>query len=99
MANYQIREDYRAVVIEVADAEDELIGAFAGCVAGRCQCPTDEYGKVASMTVQDSGDSIVLRIETKPGAKLDTAQIASCLDYTTNVVVTDRRSAHGTDGH
>lgn len=102
MANYQIREDGDAVVIEVTDAgasQDELIGSFADCAAGRCECPTDEYGKVASMAVEDSGDSIVLRIEAKPGAKLDHAQIESCLDYTTSSVVTQRDSAHGTNGH
>ena len=102
MANHQIRVDGRAVVIEVTDAgkgQDELISAFADCADGRCECPTDEYGKVASMTVEDSGDSIVLRIEAKPGAKLDPAQIESCLDYTTNRIVTQRRSAHGTNDH
>ena len=42
-------------------------------------CPTDEYGKLASMEVIGAGDSIRVRLEAKPGEKLDAAQVETCL--------------------
>lgn len=86
MAGYRIREDNQALLIEltgVGAKKKELLEAFAECQAGQCACPTDEYGKLASMEVTGAGDSITVRLETKPGEKLDAAQVETCLDYTT----------------
>jgi len=86
MAGYRIRADKMAVLIELTDVsvkKEQLLEAFAECQAGRCACPTDEYGKLASMEVAGVGDSIQIRLETKPGEKLDAAQIETCLEYTT----------------
>ena len=86
MAKYHIHEDDRAVSVELTDVgekKEQLLEAFGDCQAGRCSCPTDEYKKLASMEVEEAGGLIKLRLETKPGEKLDTAQIAACLDYTT----------------
>ncbi len=86
MAGYRIREDKTAVLIELTDVgvrKEQFLETFAECQAGRCACPTDEYGKLASMEVTAAGDSIRVRLETKPGEKLDAAQIETCLDYTT----------------
>lgn len=85
MAGYRIREDKTAVLIEVTEVgtkKRQFLDAFAQCQAGQCACPTDEYSKLASMEVTGAGDSITVRLQTKPGEKLDTAQIESCLDYT-----------------
>jgi hypothetical protein len=60
-------------------------------VPGRqCTCPTDEYDKLASMEIEQAGDRIRLRMEPKAGEKLDTADIAACLDYTTAGVNEDK---------
>ena len=86
MAGYRIRADKTAVLIELTDVgvkKEQFLETFGECQAGRCACPTDEYAKLASMEVAGAGDSIRVRLEAKPGEKLDVAQIETCLDYTT----------------
>lgn len=86
MARYRIDEQESAVSIEVTDLgerQDQLMEAFGECQAGQCSCPTNEYEKLASMEFQQAGDLIRIRLEPKPGEKIDTSEIAACLDYTT----------------
>jgi hypothetical protein len=85
MARYRIKEEESAVAIEVTEVgghQDELLQAFGACQAGQCSCPTDEYQKLASMDVEQDPDAIRIRLQTKPGEKLDAAEIAACLDHT-----------------
>lgn len=89
MPNYQISQDDTNVSIElknVGGTEKQIIEAFGECKAGRCSCPTDEYEKLASMDVQQTEGLIKVRLQTKPGQKLDTAQVAACLDHVTETV-------------
>ena len=86
MARYRIKEEASTVSIEVAEVggrQEQLMRAFADCQAGHCTCPTDEYEKLASLKVEQDEDLIRLRLEPKVGEKLDTSEIAACLDYTT----------------
>jgi len=87
MARYRIDEhDESKVLIEVAEIgenQDRLLEAFVECQAGQCSCPTNEYGKLESLEVEQGEDLIRVRLEPKPGEKLDMSQIAACLDYTT----------------
>jgi hypothetical protein len=86
IARYRIEDDGPAVSIEVTEAggrQDELVEAFGECQAGQCTCPTDEYEKLASMEVEQAGDLIRIRLQPQPGEKIDTSEIAACLDYTT----------------
>ncbi|HEX7949740.1 MAG TPA: hypothetical protein VF494_05280 [Candidatus Limnocylindrales bacterium] len=85
MTSYEITPAERGLKIELAhvgDKEGELLAAFGECQAGQCSCPTDEYDKVADMTVEPSPDGIRIELVAKPGAACDTAEIAACLDYT-----------------
>ena len=89
MARYQVEEKASTVSIEVSDVsgkEHQLMQAFGECQSGHCSCPTDEYAKLASMRVEQSGDSIRIQLEPRPGERLDVAEIAACLDYTTDKV-------------
>jgi len=84
--SYRIEEDESGLSVELngaAGKTDELLEAFGECKEGQCSCPTDEYKKLASMDVEQSGDVIRLRLEAKAGEKFDTSEIAACLDYTT----------------
>lgn len=95
MAGYHIEESDSAVSIEViadADQQAQLMAAFTECQAGQCSCPTDEYGKLAAMDVERGDDLIRLRLETKPGEKLDTSEIAACLDYTAGLTESGKRT-------
>jgi hypothetical protein len=85
MTQYRISNESSAVSIEltgVAGHQKELLEAFQGCQERTCSCPTDEYQNVASMTVDANESRIAIRLEAKPGAKLDVSEIESCLDYT-----------------
>lgn len=86
MAQYRVHEDAAVVVIElphVGTKQEELLEAFGECQAGHCDCPTNEYDKLASIEVSNAGGSIQVRLATKPGEKLNAAQIDTCLAYTT----------------
>ena len=85
-ARYEVTEQETVVSIDLSDVADErerLLTAFVECQAGRCSCPTDEYGKVASMDVEHGADTIHIRLEPKAGERFDLSEIAACLDYTT----------------
>jgi len=84
--SYRIEEDESGLSVELKGAvgkKDELLATFGECTEGQCSCPTDEYKKLASMDVEQSGDVIKLRLEARTGEKFDTSEIAACLDYTT----------------
>lgn len=87
MARYKIdRPDSTTVAIELTDVGSEreaLLGAFDECQQGRCTCPTDEYEKVAAMTMRPEDDHIEIQLRAKDGASFDTDEITACLDYTT----------------
>jgi hypothetical protein len=86
VARYRIDKDESAVSIEVTEAggrQDELMEAFGECQTGQCSCPTNEYEKLASIEVEQGGDLIHIRLQPKPGEKIDTSEIAACLDFTT----------------
>ena len=83
---YQIQEDESGLTVEldgVGGKKVELLQTFGECKEGQCSCPTDEYTKLASMDVEQSGDVIKLRLKAKAAEKFDTSEIATCLDYTT----------------
>lgn len=85
MARYRIEKKTTEVGIEltdVGDKRDELLMAFNECAEGRCSCPTMEYEKVASMTVEDGADQIEISLEAKPGSELYISEIANCLVHT-----------------
>ena len=97
MARYRIAKKTTGVDIELtdlADKRDALLSALNGCAEGRCSCPSSEYEKVASMTVEDVADQIEIRLEAKPGSELYISEIAYCLAHT--IKTTDRGSTRAT---
>jgi hypothetical protein len=86
VARYRVDAQESAVSIDVTEAgrhQQQLLEAFGECQAGDCACPTNEYEKLASMEVEQTGDSIRIRLQAKPGEEIDTSEIEACLDYTT----------------
>ena len=89
MARFRIDEDEAAVSIELTELAGkrvELLEAFRECQEGRCTCPTEEYRKVASMDVDADEDRIAIRLEGKPGERLDSSEIDTCLTHTVGKV-------------
>ncbi len=85
MARYRVQDQPQGVAIhltEVAGRERQLLEAFQACQSGHCTCPTEEYQKVAGMQVIQAADEITLQLQARPGTRLDTGEIAACLDHT-----------------
>lgn len=87
MARYELREDAATVSIGASGVGDERqeresLEAFDDCRSGRCSFPTDHDDKLASMEVDRDDDSITLRLQLKPGARFDTAELRTCLEHT-----------------
>ena len=87
MARYRIEKSPESgVAIEVSEVggqQDRMLAAFAECQAGQCSCPTEEYRKLESMSVDRGEDGITVRLEPKAGESFDLSQVAVCLDYVT----------------
>jgi hypothetical protein len=89
MTRYRIRDEQSAVSIdltEVGGRQDELLNAFADCASGQCSCPTDQFEKLASIDVHHDEDQITLRLNSKHSTRLDSSEIAACLDHTVNKI-------------
>ncbi len=82
---YKVSESGDGLDIEVDDAKDKkekLLEAFTECREGRCSCPTEEYKKLDSLTIDKSEGGVRLHLKSKPGKKLDKGEIDRCLEYT-----------------
>ena len=62
-------------VREIGSHAEELMEAFQECKEGRCSCPTNEYEKVESIEVEQSGEGISLTVKSKAGTQIDVAEI------------------------
>jgi len=69
-------------VSDIGEHADQLMEAFTACQQGRCGCPTTEYEKVESISVEQSDEGIALKVKSKDGTELDVAEIEKCLAHT-----------------
>lgn len=86
---YKIESDENALNVRISDVgtkHEALLEAFQECREGSCSCPTDEYSKLADLAIEDAGDSVQLRLKSKPGTRLDVEEIDKCLAYTRDSV-------------
>lgn len=86
---YIINSTNKGVNIDVSETEGKqklLLQAFQECQEGRCSCPTQEYAKLDSLEIENSEDSIHLKLKSKPGMQIDEAEISKCLEYTKDKV-------------
>lgn len=82
---YKVNNNDDAVDINVSDAGDkkeELINAIRECANGECSCPSQEYDKVESILVDDTGADIQISIKSKDGETIDKKEVEKCLEYT-----------------
>jgi hypothetical protein len=89
MARFRIDEDQATASVqptELAGRHEEFLGAFRECQEGRCTCPTKEYRKVASMEIDADEHRIAIRLDSKPGQRLDLSEIDACLHHTVGKV-------------
>ena len=82
-AIYQDRDGLTIPVTETGTGGDRLLAEFQECQEGRCDCHTDEYDKVSTLSVDTEGsDGITLRLVPKPGQRFDESEIDACLQHT-----------------
>lgn len=86
MTRYAIDQDAEGLTILVTETgvgKDRLLAELQNCQEGRCDCPTNEYDKVESLSVEtDGGDDITMRLVPKPGQRFDESEIDTCLQHT-----------------
>lgn len=86
MARYEIDQSDDGVTIRVTETgpgSAQLLAAFQECQEGRCDCPTDEYEKVSTLSVESEGnDAITVRLVAKSGQRFDESEIDACLQHT-----------------
>ena len=83
--DYLIEKKNQELKIQVeapAEKSDELLENFALCQQGKCNCPTSEYEKLDSMTVERENDQIRLSLKSKPGTEISEEEVKKCLDIT-----------------
>ena len=82
---YKVTSSDGAVDIDVSDAscnKEELINAVQKCADGKCLCPSQEYDKVESILIDDTGSDIQISIKPKDGENIDKNEVEKCLEFT-----------------
>ena len=80
-----IKKDVDGLTIELSEFQgnnEQLMEAFQECQEGRCTCPTNEYSKLESLTIEQADCKINLRLKAKDSQDFDSAEIEKCLNYT-----------------
>ena len=82
-----ISESDLIINIEIPDKHKEkLLEEFSNCQQGKCSCPTEEYKKLESLTVENFENKISLTLKPKADQNFDINEINKCLNYTSNKV-------------
>ena len=80
----RIKEVPEGLLVEIsgpADRREVLLETFAACREGRCSCPTDEYGKLESLEVEEGDGGLRVRLRAKAGETFQVSEIERCLEY------------------
>jgi hypothetical protein len=59
-----------------------LLESLEDCCHGRCDCPTDEYRKLARVEIEERGESLAVDLTARAGEVLDPVEISRCIDWT-----------------
>lgn len=79
------------IILEVSnDNKTKLLEEFSNCQQGKCSCPTEEYKKLESLTVENFENKISLTLKPKADQNFDINEINKCLSYTLNKVEGDK---------
>ena len=87
---YEVSTSQNGLIInvEVPDKRKEkLLEEFSNCQQGKCSCPTEEYKKLESLSVENFEDKISLTLKPKLDQSFDINEINKCLNYTSSKIV------------
>ena len=82
---FEIREQGTTVEISVHDVgrqQPQLLESLQECQSGSCECPTDQYDRLAGMDLGAADGAVTLRLGPLPGQRLDPEQLRGCLEHT-----------------
>jgi hypothetical protein len=82
---FQINEKDQGLAIEVNDLQGKqkaLLATFQECQQGRCSCPTKEYKKLSTFSMEVGNDCVHLHLQARPGEHIDQSEIKRCLKFT-----------------
>lgn len=82
---YEITEfddDVEIQVQQIGAHASRVLASLQDCQQGRCGCPTDQYDRLADMTVHTDADRLTIRLHPYDGQHFDTGQLQTCVDYT-----------------
>ena len=84
--NYHVDETNDGINITIDAVEDQqkLLSNFELCQKGQCSCPTTEYTKLESMTIESGRDEIKIELKSKSDQKFQVSEIEKCLEFTLN---------------
>lgn len=75
------------IIIEVSnDNSAKLLTELNNCQQGKCSCPTEEYKKLESLTIENYENKISLILKPKADQSFDINEINKCLNYTSNKI-------------
>lgn len=83
--DYLIRSRGEALHVDIPQPGEHrtvLLESFTLCSQGKCECPTDEYSKLADFEVEERNGAIAFDLTARRGERLDPIEIAKCLDWT-----------------
>jgi hypothetical protein len=86
---YEVSTSQNGLIInvEVPDKRKEkLLEEFSNCQQGKCSCPTEEYKKLESLSVENFEDKISLTLKPKLDQSFDINEINKCLNYTSSKI-------------
>ena len=80
---YNLKKSGNGVVINVeTDNQPKLLQAFQECKDGKCTCPTDEYKKLKSLSINEGEGEITLQLVAKENETISLSEIEKCLEHT-----------------
>lgn len=91
--NYKMSKTEKGlnIILEVSnDNKTKLLEEFSNCQQGKCSCPTEEYKKLESLTVENFENKISLTLKPKADQNFDINEINKCLSYPLNKVEGDK---------
>lgn len=75
------------IIIEVSnDNSAKLLTELNNCQQGKCSCPTEEYKKLESLTIENYENKISLILKPKENQSFNINEINKCLNYTSNKI-------------
>jgi len=78
----QNQSDMDIQIFDIKTDKEKVLEALQECQEGRCSCPTDEYEKLESLSIEETEEGVELHLKSKQGNQLNKEEVERCLDYT-----------------